>query len=209
MYRAFAASGLAAVLLSIATPALAQAPPAWVYATPGTRIVLGTNGQDSDIMMVCNSPDAMRAMAQNACSGRKEGTPVVIEAVVPAPGKKCSDPKTVLRIHASDGTWHGFVDMDSVYPLVPAGTTLTLKSPNAGQPLTLATNRQTGDDQGTRLEDSVTVKVIAFSPGYEVRNLHAVVLSGAHAGKQGWIDAFMGFAGKTAAFTLLCPEAAH
>jgi hypothetical protein len=99
--------------------------------------------------------------------------------------------------------------MDSVYPLVPAGTTLTLKSPNPGQPLTLATDRKTDDDHGTRLEDSVTVKVIAFSPGYEMRNLHAVVLSGAHAGKQGWIDAYTGFAGKTAAFTLLCPSATH
>jgi hypothetical protein len=42
-----------------------------------------------------------------------------------------------------------------------------------------------------------------------MRNLHAVVLSGPHTGMQGWIDAFVGWTGKTNAFVLLCPGATH
>jgi hypothetical protein len=112
MYRAIAAAGLVALLLSIATPARAQTPPAWLNATPGNRVLLGTNGQDSDTMMVCGSPAAMRAMSGNGCTGQKEGTVVVVDAVVSQPGKKCADPQTVLKIHAPDGSWHGYADMD-------------------------------------------------------------------------------------------------
>jgi hypothetical protein len=75
--------------LSTAAPAGAEAPPAWLYATVGTRALLGTDGEDVPVAIVYETAGDYKAMISGktvpdkSCGSRPEGTVIVIDAIVP------------------------------------------------------------------------------------------------------------------------------
>ncbi len=204
MQRAILIGALAGVAFCAGSTVRARDLPAWIYATPGTRALLGTDGEDAPTAIVCNSPAAYKAQTEGACFRRKEGTVVVIDAIAPQ-GANYNQLHTLLRVHAENGSWHGYADIGAVYPMIPPSTVLTLK-PVDSQRATLANQRAVNPDGGTDLEKSATVKVVAFDPTYEDRDLLVTVLSGTHAGMRGWTYAVQTVVGGREANVSLCPK---
>jgi hypothetical protein len=181
--QALAASLVAGLFLSIA-PASAAQGPAWLYLTPGTRAVLGTDGQDAPQAIVCPSAKAYSG-EMSTCFDGAEGTIVVIDSTFPS--GKC-DEKTLVEIHSVSGKkWHGFAAISAMYPLIPPDTILKIKA-NDSSHLTISSDRKAAENSGTDLGASATIKIVAFEPTYEAREILATIVSGPHAGTRGWID---------------------
>jgi hypothetical protein len=208
-YSAALCASLAVALLC-AVPVRAEAPPAWLYATLGTRALLGTDGEDASVAIVCNTAQAYRTMEsgkttpENSCGSRAEGTTIVIDSIVNE-GTTCDQHRTLLGIHAVDGSWKGYAAITAVYPAIPTGTTLTLK-PIALMPrASIANDRSIGPEGGTDIGTSATVKVTSFKPTSFNRDLLVMVESGSHAGLRGWTFSVQTLIAGKEADQILCP----
>jgi hypothetical protein len=201
MHRALAIALLAAFTPAAQPVLAAETPPAWLYATPGSHALLGTDGQDAPQAIVCPSAAAYKTMS-GSCFGGKESTPIVIDAVVPTDGT--CDARALLQIHATDGSWRGFANIEAVYPAIPAGTVLQIRT--SDPVATISSDKKASQGSGTALTSASTVKVISFVPAYQDRDLLVTVVSGPHTGLRGWtLAAYTSAAGRQAA-VILCPN---
>ena len=178
------------MLLATTIPVRSEAPPAWLYATVGSRALLGTDGEDASVAIVCKTAQDYRTMESGktvpeSCGSRAEGTTIVIDSIVNE-GKTCDQHRTLLGIHAADGSWKGYAAITAVYPLIPTGTTLTLKPLASMSRASIANDRKAGPEGGTDIGTSATVKVVSFKPTSMDRDLLVTVESGPHAGLRGW-----------------------
>jgi hypothetical protein len=197
------------VLLSAPVPVRAETPPTWLYATPGSRALLGTDGEDASVAIVCKTAQDYRTMESGktmpeSCGSRAEGTTILIDSIVNE-GKTCDQHRTLLGIHAVDGSWKGYAAITAVYPLIPAGTTLTLKPIASMARASIANERNAGPDGGTDIGTSATVKVISFKPTSMDRDLLVTVESGPHAGLRGWTFLVQTLIAGKEADQMLCP----
>jgi hypothetical protein len=203
-----------AVLALFATAPLrtaAQSLPDWIYATPGTHAWLGADEGDAPTATVCPTAAAYAAFAKSyapgkGCTARKEGTAVVVDATLPG-GPACDQRTAVVRVHAADGSWHGYTGIGSVEPAIPAGALLAMHPAN-GQAATIAASRNADSTAGIDLGSSTTVKVVKFAVDSSERDLLVTVVSGPNAGKRGWTYAVQAAAHGAPANVLLCPPGA-
>ena len=198
------------MLLTTPVPVRAEAPPSWLYATLGSRALLGTDGEDASVAIVCKTVQDYRTMESgktmpgDSCGSRAEGTTIVIDSIVNE-GKTCDQHRTLLGIHAVDGSWKGFAAITAIYPLIPTGTPLTLKPLASMARASIANERNTGPDGGTDIGTSATVKVISFKPTSIDRDLLVTVESGPHTGLRGWTFLVQTLVAGKEADQMLCP----
>ena len=153
--------------------------------------MLGTDGEDAPVAIVCKTAkdyrtmESGKTMPDDSCGSRAEGTPIVIDSIVNE-GATCDQHRTLLGIHAVDGSWKGFAAITAVYPLIPTGTVLTLKPIQSMQRASIANERSVGPEGGTDIGSSAMVKVVSFKPLTFDRDLVVTVESGPHAGLRGW-----------------------
>jgi hypothetical protein len=153
--------------------------------------MLGTDGEDAPVAIVCKTAkdyrtmESGKTMPDDSCGSRAEGTPIVIDSIVNE-GATCDQHRTVLGIHAADGSWKGYAAITAVYPLIPTGTILTLKPTSTMRRASIANERSVEPDGGTDVGSSATVKVVSFKPLTFDRDLVVTVDSGPHAGLRGW-----------------------
>jgi len=191
----------------------AETPPAWLYAIPGTRAVLGTDGEDNPVALVCKTAqdydtmDSGKTIPENSCEGRTEGTIIVIDSIVPE-GATCDQARALLGIHAADGSWKGYAGSGAVYPLIPTGTLLTLKRFDTMH-ATIANDRSVNQYGGTDVGNSATVKFISFKPSSFGRDLLVTVESGPHAGLRGWTFLAQTLVAGKDAYRIFCPVSKH
>ncbi len=143
-------------------------------------------------------------MPDDSCGSRAEGTTIVIDSIVNE-GAACDQHRTVLGVHAVDGSWKGYAAITAVYPLIPTGTVLTLKPIQSMQRASIANERNAGPDGGTDIGSSATVKVVSFKPTSFDRDLMVTVLSGPHAGLRGWTFLVQTLVAGKETDQMLCP----
>jgi len=197
------------MFLTTPIPVRAEAPPAWLYATVGSRALLGTDGEDASVALVCKTAQDYRMMESGktmpeSCGSRAEGTTIVIDSIVNE-GAKCDQHRTLLGVHAVDGSWKGYAAITAVYPLIPTGTILTLKPLQSMQRASIANASHVGVEGGTDIGTSATVKVISFKPTSFDRDLLVTVESGSHAGLRGWTFLVQTLIADKETDQMLCP----
>ena len=143
-------------------------------------------------------------MPDDSCGSRAEGTTIVIDSIVNE-GATCDQHRTLLGVHAVDGSWKGYAAITAVYPLIPTGTVLTLKPIQSMQRASIANERNAGPDGGTDIGSSATVKVVSFKPTSFDRDLMVTVESGPHAGLRGWTFLVQTLVAGKETDQMLCP----
>jgi hypothetical protein len=210
-HRAVVASCATLVFAALLAPVAVRAgtPPAWMYATPGTRALLGTDGEDAPVAIVCKTAhdyatmESGTTMPANSCTDRAEGTLIVIDSIVPK-GANCDQANALLGIHAVDGSWKGYAAIDAVFPLIPAGAIMTLNG-SSPQRTTIASGRGAFGAGAPVIGSSATVKFVSFKPASFDRDLLVTVESGPHAGLRGWTFLEQTLVAGKEADRILCP----
>jgi hypothetical protein len=199
------------MLVTTPIPVRAEAPPGWLYATVGSRALLGTDGEDASVAIVCKTAQDYRTMESgktmpdNSCGSRAEGTAIVIDSIVNERAT-CDQHRTLLGIHAVDGSWKGYAAITAVYPLIPTGTVLTLKAISSMPRASIAKDRSLNPNDGTDIGASATVKVVSFKPTSFDRDLLVTVESGPHAGLRGWTWLVQTLIAGKETDVILCPR---
>lgn len=183
----YTVSGGKLVSMSSRTIARGERFPQWMYIVPGARAFLGTDGEDAPVAIVCGRPGKVN----DSCTGRDEGTPIVIDGIVPS-GKPCTN-ETSLKVHAANGSWKGYVGINAVQAPIPAGTLLELNTSRQPEMSEMfGVQRNVDKDPGRAID--ATLRVIRFDPktndpSGSTRDTFVTVTSGSRAGSQGWVFA--------------------
>jgi len=135
---------------------------------------------------VCSSFSAyldFERQRPHGCRIVANATPVVIDAIIPC---KQDDPDhgwgaPHVRLHARDGSWHGFTGASDLQPDVPVGTLLDFER-DWGAPLDIV------DDRGAQkvIGGSAYARLLRYDPKRDY-SLYVEIVQGEHRGMRGWM----------------------
>lgn len=163
--------------------------PAHAAAREWSVLRVGMNaytGGDSDGQIICPTLAAEIALDSKhppTCLTLRRAIPVVVDAIIPC---KKSDPgygweSAHIRLHARDGSWHGFTDARGLQPDVPVGIPLDMER-DWGAPLAIDDER----GEQTVIGGSALVRLLRYDPSRDA-SLYVEILDGAHRGQRGWM----------------------
>ena len=162
--------------------------PAWLQLVPGAHAVATSEEGDVTWIAVCAS--VAKYVAEDAhCRHVSQGTPAIVEAVIPNRVKTPADPygTPFVKLRAIDGSWSGYTSASSIAPAIPPGVTLLLTRAPGEEVMRLAPSENAGSDAGVDLGARAKVVVLRYDPSSQDRELDVRVLDGRYAGRAGWV----------------------
>lgn len=169
--------------------------PQWLLARPGGVAYTGAGERDSRTTPICPSAVLYRAYAAensaNGCVEQPMGVRVVIDSVIPATRSLGA----IAKLHARDGTFHGYTAVAALMPAIPHGVPVTLEASTASrETLTISTDQSAELGSGSNLGVRAAATTMRFdSASADKRDLFVRVDSGKYRGRRGWIFARQAF----------------
>lgn len=193
------AVALVAILTVLGLNEARRFAPIYAAAASWSKLRVGMNvytSQESILhgQTVCPTVAALLASQRSdseRCRIVAAGTPAIVDAIVPC---KKNHPNwgyesAHVKLHARNGSWHGFSEAGSLQPDVPVGTLIDMER-DWGAPLALENDRGVPTDIGA----SALVRVLRYDPKREV-SLYVKILDGPFMNRTGWMgiqDAYTG-----------------
>ena len=137
---------------------------------------------------VCPSVDAVvewwEQSGSKQCFTANHGTPVKIEAIIPARSGTDRQLGPFAKVRAINVGWTGYVAACLLQPSIPVGTVIPMER-DWSDGLTLAPRQ--GAAKAIDLPTDVKVKVLGYYPQFRGRTLFVKVLDGAYRNRRGWM----------------------
>jgi hypothetical protein len=137
-------------------------------------------------MSICPSIDDYNNTASD-CKHVKQGVPAMVDTVIKggvSPDNPSGEP--FVKLHASNGSWSGYTQATLLEARIPIGTVLVTKTEGNEHPK-LHSHQDSDLNEGIDLDEGTKVKVLHYYPETDNYNIYVEVISGQHAGQNGWL----------------------